>query len=247
MTFETPINLGQMRTALQEMTQLDVNDPRNNPTTLNRFLNAAMHRFQISNPNGWPWDFIESGGALTAGQHVFDFQLGGGVGFFPLKCRYVILQDANGAWEYPLERVTRADQLSRYPKDNETGAPKCYTILGKDGAVGNEPVMRMEFRPAADVAYNFVTGFQAPLQDMVADADPDASLGGDDFGVDMWSSSVLDYAAFLLYRSRDDLAEALLGAKADFDSGVLQMRRTVRNVVGPGIPMRPLADDRELQ
>lgn len=241
MTFETPTNLVQMRTALREFCQLDVNDPRNSDAALNRLINAGMHRVQIANPNGWPWDYTETVFSLGAGADTIPLQIGAGTGT-PTKVRRVILQHTSGLWEYPIERVTRYEALDAFPKDSETGVPKVYSLMGGVAPTSGYPVLNIVFRPHADIAYNVLLGMQAPADDLSADTDPTPY----DYMLDTWSSSILDYAAFLVWRAREALAEAMLGAKAQFDAGILDLRRSVRTVVGPGIGERPVSDDSEL-
>lgn len=241
MSFETPTNLVQLRTALREFCQLDVNDPRNSDAALNRLINAAMHRVQVANPNGWPWDYAEVAASLPAGNDTITLQIGAGNGT-PTKVRNMILQHTSGLWEYPIERVTRFEALDAFPKDSETGAPKVYSLMGGVAPVSGYPVLKIVFRPHADITYNVVIGMQSPADDLSADTDPTPY----DYMIDTWSASVLDYAAFLAWRAREALAEAMLGAKTQFDAGIMDLRRSVRSTVGPGIPQRPLADDRTI-
>lgn len=240
MTFAVPLSLLDMRAALRERTQLDVNDPRAADAVLNRLINAAMHRFQIADPNGWPWDFAEVSYTCVPAVEAMLLNTTGLV-----KVRYVILRHPSGIWEYPLERVTRYDQLCRYPRDGETGPPRTYCLIADDGVGGVAPTIEMHLRPKPDVAYTVLLGAQSPRDDLVASADPAATVNA--YMISEWSDTVLDYAAFLVYRARDDFAESSLGAKAAFDAAVLRLRRTARVTVGAGIPGRPVADDRNLQ
>lgn len=237
MTFETPVNLLQLRTALREFCQLDVNDPRNSDAALNRLINAAMHRFQIANPNGWPWDYAEIATSLAGSADTVSLQLGAGAGT-PTKIRSVLLQHTSGLWEYPIERVTRYEALDAYPSDSETAAPKVYSLMGDVAPSSGYPVLKLVFRPKADITYNLVIGMQSPLDDLSADTDPLTA----DHDIGQWSSAVLDYAAFLVWRAREALAEAMLGAKTQFDEEVKDLRRSSRSTLGPGIGSRPVAD-----
>lgn len=241
MTFETPANLVQLRTALREFCQLDANDPHNSDAALNRLINAAMHRVQIANPNGWPWDFAEVQSSLAASADTISLQVGAGAGT-PTKVRRVVLQHTSGLWEYPLERVTRWQALDAYPKDSETGTPKVYSLMGGVNPTSGYPVLNIVFRPHADITYNVTIGMQSPLDDLTADTDPTP----DDHMFDTWSSSVLDYAAFLVWRAREALAEAMLGAKQQWDAGIMDLRRSTRLTIGPGIGQRPTADDSQI-
>lgn len=240
MSFETPVTLAELRTALIERCQLDTNDPMAVPPVLDRNINAAVCRFSIADPHGWPWDFQEVGNVLPAGASTVVFD---GSNPVPTKIRYVALQNTSVLWEYPLERVTRFDQLERYPNDSERGAPRTYSLVGRE-ATGGAPGLVIAFRPVPDIDYQLVIGMQLPLDELVNDTDPDPEA---DHEFDAWSSSVLAFAAYLTYRMRSDLPEAVTGALAEFDSGVLVQRRTARSTFGPGLGMRPLADDRELQ
>lgn len=244
MTFNVPLTLIDMRAALRERTQLDPNDPRATDAVLNVLINAAMHRFQIANPVGWPWDFSEWQVTCTVGVDTVQFSVGAGPAE-PTKIRYVILQHPNGIWEYPLDRKTRFDQLSMWPLDSEGGGPRTYSLLGQSALVSGTVGMCMKLRPVPDQPYTLLIGGATPSPDLVADTDPQVSTN--DYMISDWSDTVLSYAAYLVYRQRYDLAEALLGSKAAFDADVLETRRTSRLKIGVGRGTNPLADDRELQ
>lgn len=244
MTITVPATLVEMRAELRQRCQLDVNDPRATDAILNRIINFAMHRFQIANPNGWPWDFSEWTTTATIGVDTYPFSIGAGVAL-PTKVRYVMLRDPAGAFEYPLDRVTRYDQLERYPNDSEGGGPRTFCLLGQSAAAGGTVGMCMKLRPTPDKAYGLRIGGATPSADLVADTDPQVATN--DFMISDWVDTMLMYAAFLVYRMRVDLAEAVLGSKAEFDADVIETRRTVRTKMGAGRGMNPLADDRELQ
>lgn len=242
MTFGVPVSLIDMRAALRERTQLDINDPRATNAILNRVLNAAMHRFQIANPNGWPWDFFEQTVTLTIGNDKVSFA----VDESPLsvtKVRYAILQHPAGTWEYPLERMTRADQLERWPLDSEGGGPRAFSLSGKS-TLSQTAALQISLRPAPDLAYGLTVGVQGSPPELSADTDPDPAVN--DHMIGEWSDTFLDYAAFITYRMRGDIGEAL-AAKEAFGEAVIAMRRTARLTMGPGRSMNPVADDRELQ
>lgn len=243
MTIGVPISLIDMRAALRERTQLAANDPRGTDAALNRQINFAMHRWQIANPHGWPWDFSESSTTLTIGVDTVTYSLGMGAGA-PTKIRYAVLRHPSGLWEYPLERMTRADQLERWPLDSEGGGPRAYSLMGTSGNVGGVLGVVLKLRPKPDIAYSLLIGAQTPGADLAADTDPNPAVN--DYMIGDWIDPVLDYAAHLIYRSREDLAEAV-GSRASFDEAVLETRRTVRLVMGAGRGGNPLADDRELQ
>jgi hypothetical protein len=243
MTFGVPVTLIDMRAALRERCQLDTNDPRATNAILNRLINAALHRFQVANPNGWPWDFAEATVALTIGTDTIPLPIGTGAGH-PTKIRYAVLQHPDGTWEYPLERTTRWDQLSRYPRDGEQGAPRTFALLGQSSSISGVTGMQVRLRPAPDLAYNLVIGGAMPSDDFVNDTDP--ATGTNDYMIGDWVDTLLDYAAYLVFRARGDLAEAMLGAEAGFNEAVIEARRTARVILGPGRGVNPLADDREL-
>lgn len=240
MTFAVPVTLLDLRAALRETCQLDANDPRADNTTLNKLINAAYHRMQVANPNGWPWDFAESTVTLTPGVDTISLPIGTGVGN-PTKLRHAILQDPGGTWEYPLERYTRWAQLEAYPTDSERRSPATFSILGQVALASGVLAMCIKLRPAPDLAYNLVLGMAAPGPELVADADPAPATN--DYMIGEWSSTLLEYAEFLVWRAKGDLTEALNGAKQAFDADVIVLRRSGRVGIGPGRSVvNPIAD-----
>lgn len=231
MTLETPTNLGQLRSALVERCQLDTNDPRASAATLDMLINMALRCFQVANPLGWAWDFTETACATIAGDERL-----------PLafeewsKIRYVVLRETISGVKYPLERLTRAEQLERYPNDSEQRTPVTFSILGSW-----EPLQYIvRFRPVPDAVYALTIGGRRGSAGFIAITDPLDT--DDDYMLEHWSDVVLEYAAYLCYRSRGDLAEAV-AAKAAYDAEVMRLRRAGRRTVGAGVGQRPVNDE----
>jgi hypothetical protein len=156
------------------------------------------------------------------------------------RIRHVILQDTANLWKAPLERVSRAEQLIRFRRDSYQGVPLTYSILGADPSpTSADSVMSIRFRPIPGSNYPVVILAQAPLVALADDEAPNPNAN--DHQIGDWSDLVIEYVAYLAFRSRLDLAEAIAAKKA-FDDGIMGMRRTQRRVVGPGIGQRPVAD-----
>lgn len=234
----TPTNLGQLRAALIERCLLDPADPDAQPAALNPIINEAIARFDLAEPRGWPWDW-QDGFWQPIGTATPDpTQTWGPTGFVS-KVRYVLLGAATPSqapvWQEPLEQVSREQQLRDYPLDNVRGRPRCYSIIGQDGAT-TEPIIAMYLRPLPDMSYQLrIAGFAA-ISDLVADNKPSATLN--DFQIEDWAQLVIEWAAALVYRGRGDLAEAIAAA-ANFTAGVLELRRGQRRRYGAGTPGRP--------
>jgi len=241
MVAATPTTLVDLRAALRERCQLDTNDPRATNTNLNTIINEAVARFDIADPRGWPWDWLSTtvavNGATTSPLLFTQSSIAH-------KIRYVLLGDANGLWQYPLERVGREEQLDRYPLDSQRGVPRTYALMGADVGGQTEPYTALHIAPAPDRPYNLVIGGFRLIPTLVADADP--ATATNDFQIGDWSPSALEYAAHLVYRAREDLSEAVSALSA-FDADVIGMRRFARRTYGAGVPGQPLADDPDLR
>lgn len=243
MVLGTPIDLGTMRAALITRCQLDPTDPRAQPAVLNPMIAEAVQRFDVGNPQIWPWDFV-TGTPVTIDTTTTD-PFTWAMSTKVAKVRYALLGDTAGTWQYPLERVTRAEQLDRFPLDSDRGVPRTFAIQGfNDAGANGEPTVAMYLRPQADVPYKLTVAGYLPIPVLTADTDPISSVN--DYQIDDWSVTVIEYAAHLVYRAREDLSEAV-SCKQSFDQDVLELRRYARRTIGPGIPGRPLADDPDLQ
>lgn len=236
----TPTNLGELRAALIERCQLDPNDPDAAAALLNADINEAIQRFDMANPSAWPWDW-QDGLWNPIGVGTPDPQVWGPT-LFVSKIRDVFIGSPTPTdaptWQAHLQRMTREEQLERWPTDNARGQPASYSIGGVDGAT--EPNIALYLRPLADQPYQLrIVGFQ-PINDLAADDKPNPVIN--DYQIDDWAQLVLEYAAFLTYRRYDDLSEAV-AAKAVFDQGVLELRRQQRRTLGAGVPGRTIATE----
>lgn len=233
MVSTTPTTLGDLRDALIERCQLDPADPRATAAFLNPIINESISRFDMANPQIWPWDAHESG-PQTLDTATSDpvIQPLSAIG----KVRYILLGDPTGTWLQPLERMTREQQLREYPLDDQRGRPMTYALLGYPLANQNDPTVAIFFRPLPDVSYRVTWGSWLPVPLLVSDADPDPHTN--DYMLGDWSSTALEYAAHLVYRGREDLSEAQ-AAKTAFDGDIVDARRWSRRTYGAGIPGRP--------
>lgn len=238
MVVGTPQNLGDLRAALISRCQLDAGDPRAQAAVLNPIIAEACIRFDMANPHTWPWDALESG--------FLPLNPGSGNPYiwtpstFPSKVRYITISDAAATWQFPMQRMTREQQLGEYPDDSQTGTPRTYALGGYDLFGAAEPTVAAFFRPMPDVAYRInIVGYM-PVPTFTADSDPDPALR--DFQIDDWSDAALEYAAHIVYRGREDVSEAAAASNA-FDAAVVSMRRTARRIFGAGVTMRPVVDD----
>lgn len=227
----TPTTLGDLRAALIERCQLDINDPRARPAVLNVFINDAVCRFDIANPNSWPWDWRDSGwlplAAGTGSPYIWTPET------YVSKVVRILISNTAGSWQMPLERISREEQLDRYPRDSDVRTPRTYALMGFNltGAV-TEPTVAAYIRPKPDVDYRIRIAGYRPIQPFTSDADPDPLLT--DYQIDDWAQLVVEWAAHLVYRASEDLSEAL-AAQAAFTQGVLDMRRQSRRVYGAGV------------
>jgi hypothetical protein len=249
-----PLNQSDLRDAIREWCQLDVNDPRATDAILNDYINAAIHRFQVANPLGWSWDRkmpVANATAwfLGAGVETFFSPLGGGIdeagGNAPIAaCRIRSIELLNDAltYKYPLERVSRDEQLRRFPRDSERRTPHTYSITGYDNGGDLTSFFAVRFRPIPDAIYHAVVWVLDPLGDLSGDNSPNGAGGLQDNQIAQWSDCIVAYAAFLVFRARGDLAESYLGAKQYFDQQVLALRKTNRIRVGAGVGNNPVAD-----
>lgn len=233
-----PTTLSMLRQALIDRVYLDATDPRVATSNLNAIINEAICRYDVAQPTGWPWDFQLLTQTLSAGS-------GSPLLLPPAttvnKLAWIMLENTAQTWEFPLERLSREEQLERYPMDNQTGVPKSYALMGADGAT--EPQMACYFRPLPDVDYLITIGGFRCIPDLVNDGDPDPTVN--DFQIDDWNMCILEYAAHLLYRATDDLSEAV-SANLDFNAQLLEDRKGARRTYGAGVPNRPMSTRPEL-
>lgn len=245
MTSETPTIRSQLRTALIERCQLDTNDPRADVTTLNGFITAALLRFQMANPLGWPWDWIENNGlTLPAGTAVIQLRDTQQAGLTSaIKIREVILRNSTDTWQWPVERVQRSEQLQRFPLLTERGTPRTVAIVPAfyDTAAPLSSGPQMFFAPIPDVDYLVTARMLDPLGYLFT-GDSDPVLTNRDPQFDLWADAALEYAACLVYRAHGDIADAI-AAKTSFDAEVLRLRRNSNRVRGPGYGENPVADE----
>lgn len=246
-----PVTLADLRTAVREWCQLDGNDPRATDAILNDYINAAIHRFTVANPLGWSWDKrynTSAPFALAAGQAAQTFHNGGKLdttddggatdSFVRIRSLELILP--NDAGRVSLPRLTRIEQLGAWPCDSERGIPRSFALQGFANPFPETwDLARIWFRPVPDVDYTFRIYGTCPLPDLLADTDPDGASFATDNQLAQWSDAVVAYAAFLVFRARGDLPEAMLGAKEYFDSQVKSLRRTNRVRVGAGVGNNP--------
>lgn len=245
-----PNTLGTLRAALIERCQLDTNDPRANTASLNAIINEAISRFDMAEHRGWPWDYTDSNAtgipllinAATPDPYPWDPST------FPFvaKVRHVLITDLAATWQFPLERMSRDEQLTNYPLDSQRGTPRTFALMGLENPAADQPGVAMYLRPRPDQPYNLTIAGHAPIPTLAADGDPDVTVAPfNDWQIDDWSDIALEYAAHLVYRGADDLSEAI-SAKGAFDADVLGMRRVARRTTGAGIPGRPSSDDVQL-
>lgn len=231
MTFETPTVLSELRTALRERCQLDAADPRATDAIVTDALNAAWHRLDVSNPHGWPWDIYEYDGTLAAGTDSALFLLEGADSF--VSFRSVILGDPNGQWSAPLERLARHEQQSRYPSDSEVGIPQTWSVNG----YGLTYAAVLKFAPVPTVNYPFTVRGSRLHSDLVLATDPGPAVlvaEPGDFRLPEYADALIEYAAYVMYRARNELADAM-AARATFDDEVLRLRTNVRLTAGAGV------------
>lgn len=236
----TPNDLAELRAALIERCQLDSAPPSD--ASLNADLNEAIARFDMAMPQGWPWDFLEGGAVgmaplIPSSPDPYVWALSDVVS----KIRYVLLASIDGLWKYPLERVTRLEQLERYPDDLLRGTPRTYALGAADGP--DEPKMAVFFRPLPDVDYELLIGGIAPVPIITSDVAPAANPN--DYQLEDWSTPVIEYAAALTYRANGNISEAV-AASAAFDAMVLEQRRWARREYGAGVGSRAVAQDPSL-
>ena len=250
-----PVELLDLRAAVREWCQLDVNDPRATDAILNSYIIAAFCRFTVANPVGWSWDKAYTATstpwqvtAASGGDFFYHYgadpNLAASPGQFWTRIRTIELVDSNGQTRIPLERLTRAEQLCRFPRDSEKRTPRTWSLTGfRNGAFpGTGDLVVARFRPKPDVNYTARVYGTLPLGPLVADNDPDGAAGVRDNQIAQWSDCIVAYAAFLVLRARGDLAEAYLGAKQYFDEQVMALRKTNRIRVGAGRGNNPIAD-----
>lgn len=227
-----PLTLADLRAALIDRCQLDPASPRAAAAVMNPIINEAITRFGIAEPNGWPWDFAESDWMPLTAASSDPFVWASGS--FPPRVRYILLSNVDATWVYPLERISRDAQLNLYPRDSERRVPQTFAMMGFD--LGTEPGVAAFFRPLPDVDYRINIGGYQPMPALVADSDPDPEA---DRQIDDWNDTMLEYAASLVYRSHNDLSEAV-AASSTFDADILSLRRWARRNVGPGITGHPM-------
>jgi hypothetical protein len=232
MVMGQPVNLGLLRQALIDRCYLDANDPRLDSGSLNRIINEAMQRFDVASPTGWPWQWIKYSAPVPAGGALTSWAFGSGGG--PHKIAYVLVADQAGTWQFPIERLTREEQLDRYPKESLRGVPQTYALTG--WASSGEPVVATWFRPIPDVQYQITIAGWMLVPELTADNQPVPAQS--DYQIGDWNAAIVEYAAALVYRAADDLSEAV-SALTDFDAQVLGMRRTKRRTIGEGVPNFP--------
>lgn len=228
-----PINLGLLRQALIDRCYLDAGDPRLDSANLNRILNEAMQRFDVAAPGGWPWDWTVFPTFVSPGQAIVSW----GPSAIVHKVSYILIGDQNGQWQFPIERLTREEQLDRYPLDSDQRTPQTYAIMGyPDGGALGEPTTALHLRPIPNDIYAItIAGWQL-IPEFVADADPVPTVN--DRMISDWNPAIIEYAAALIYRAADDLSEAV-SALTDFDAQVLAMRKSSRRTYGPGVANFP--------
>jgi hypothetical protein len=246
-----PTTLADLRAAVREWCQCDVNDPRASDAILNTYINAAIHRFTVGNPQGWSWDKMYSTDnllTLVAGVELVTLHNGGELGGLSgddswVRIRSLELIHPSGAWRIPLERITRTEQLSRFPQDSDRRMPRTYSIMGYPYPTPNTAdLFAVRFRPVPDLAYKVRVYGTSPMPNLVNDGDPGGASGFNDWQLGQWADVVVTYASFLLLRARGDVGEAWLGAKSYFDEAVMALRKTNRIRVGAGIGNNPIAD-----
>lgn len=231
-----PVNLGELRQALIDRCYLDANDPRLDTANLNRYINEAVQRFDVAHPNGWPWDFVTTTVTLTAGTNLLTGAPG--ISGFPHKVAWMLVGDTALSWQYPIERLTREEQLDRYPQDSTRGIPQTYSLMGyPDFYATGEPLMQVNFRPAANVDYKVTIGGWSLIPEFTLDGQPDPQIPGD-YMIGDWNTAIIEYAAYLVYRGAEDLSEAM-SALADFNGQVLGLRKSTRRTYGPGVGSFP--------
>lgn len=210
------MDLDTLRNAARERIGVTSADALYGDAAMARLVNAALHRIETREPNGWPWLLGEDTFSISAGTERYSFAtVGAALTGTPTIAKI------NGAWlvqgglDNEMLRMHHDELRRRYPSTT-TGRPESYAVHGND----------LVFGPSPDDTYDVVLQFLR--------AEPDLSAGGDTPVMPaIYHDSIVEQAAYLAYRRAQDEVGAR-GAKAELDEWLRQMRGHSRPYRGAG-------------
>lgn len=208
------MNLTSLKAAVLDRTGILSTDALATSASLTLAINAAIHRIETANPNGWDWLRSPASFTLVPGTGSYGFaaiSFVSGIGSFSkvVEAHYV----ASGV-EYPLRRVTHSVLRTQF-LSTASGRPEQYAVEGRTVYLAPLPANADTVRLT------------------VVLEEPDLASGSDTpLMTAIFHDAIVEQAAALIFRRTQNLGAAQV-ADAEARQWIGKMFAYQRGSVGP--------------
>ena len=203
------MNLGQLRAAVYANVGTDANDGLLTPTSVNSFINRALHK--VEQESDWPWLETSETISTVAGTDSYTPGAAAPAGTLWLRTR-TIFDDADHVVEWE-SRMETGDRWS----NATTGKPQEFSIYGD----------KIIFRPVPDAVYSYNHLFQKAEVDLAADSDTPILPA-------TYHNGIVEFASYLAFRGSRETERANLAFQGYTEELKKMKERAKRRVDLPG-------------